>query len=680
MSKLRLHLADPQLARPLHPPMPLGRHLVETGAIRNKDLVHALDLQQHVDAPLGEILIAEGLASSRDVLECLAAQHNTQLVDLRDDPPQPGLDLHLPPKLCLEYRAVAWMDMGGVLLVATSRPELFDKLRQALGEHAPTILPIVASEQQIQDAITNTYGLELAHKAATRVPAIFSCRTWDVTSRIRTLWALAIMSFILACVIIAPLWSFTVAALFAFITLLMTSTLKAAALWSQITHKVPDAPVPFTANHSLNFRLPRVSIMVPLLKEREIASALIARLTKLTYPKALLDVVLVLEESDAITRTTLARTALPSWVSVITVPAANSLTTKPRALNYALDFCKGSIIGIWDAEDAPEPDQLERVVDRFRKAPENVACLQGILDYYNPRANWLSRCFTIEYATWWRVLLPGVARMGLVIPLGGTTLFFRRNILEKLSGWDAHNVTEDADLGVRLARAGYVTELLPTVTYEEANCRLWPWIRQRSRWLKGFLITWCVHMRDPRQLLRDLGWCRFIGIQTMLLATVAQFFCAPLLWSFWIAMFGLPHPVPQTLGNVAMWSMVSVFILSYTLNLGMSLMAVSGKEHRHLMWWVFTTPFYYPLGALAAFKGLQEFVASPFFWDKTEHGVTSATEYPQNLIVEGPQIAPVSPRMSELETPGIEVCDSLPHLEQRSPVKQQFPQGAVGAK
>ncbi|KIN64558.1 Glycosyl transferase [Sulfitobacter noctilucicola] len=625
MSNLRLDLLDPQLARRVDPPMPLGRYLVEAGIISSSDLVHALDLQRHVDAPLGEILIAEGLADRRDVLEALSRQHNTQIVDLRDDPARPSLAARLPVGLCLQFRAVLWMDMAGVLLVATSRPHEFETLRTALGDRVPAILPVIADEQQIQNEITRLYGAELAQQAARRVPAAISCRNWKITGHSRTIWALAIIAFLIALLVIAPLWTLTVAILWAFVTLLMTTTLKSAALWSQIAHKATETPPALFPRHAMPYRLPRVSMLVPLLKEKEIAGALIARLTRLTYPKSLLDVVLVLEEGDTTTHETLARTALPPWISVVEVPEADKLTTKPRALNYALDFCKGSIIGVWDAEDAPDPDQLERVVSRFHKAPENVACLQGILDYYNSESNWLSRCFTIEYASWWRVLLPGVARLGLVIPLGGTTLFFRRAILEELAGWDAHNVTEDADLGVRLARRGYVTELLPTVTHEEANCRLWPWVRQRSRWLKGFLITWCVHMRHPMQLLADLGWLRFLGLQTMLLATVSQFACAPLLWSFWLAALGFGHPIETTLGTPVLWSMVGVFILSSTLNLGLSILAVSGKEHRHLMWWVFTTPFYYPLGALAAFKGLHEFVVSPFFWDKTEHGVTPPT-------------------------------------------------------
>ncbi|CAN0585215.1 unnamed protein product, partial [Ectocarpus sp. 12 AP-2014] len=222
--------------------------------------------------------------------------------------------------------------------------------------------------------------------------------------------------------------------------------------------------------------------------EQDIARTLVARLSRLTYPKALLDVVLVLEAEDRLTRETLARTDLPPWMRTITVPPGD-VTTKPRALNYAFRFTRGEIIGIYDAEDAPAPDQIDRVVAQFHDSPGNVGCLQGILDYYNPRANWLSRCFTIEYASWFRILLPGLSRLGLVVPLGGTTVFFRREVLEKVGGWDAHNVTEDADLGVRLARHGFRTDLMPSVTREEANNRFWPWIKQRSRWLKGYGIT-----------------------------------------------------------------------------------------------------------------------------------------------------------------------------------------------
>lgn len=463
-------------------------------------------------------------------------------------------------------------------------------------------------------------------------------------------------------VVLAPMWTLTVAILWAFVTLVMSTVLKAAAFLSQMRHRGRVSPT-FVPLMTDPFRMPRISMLVPLLKEKEIAGALIKRLEKLTYPKTLLDVVLVLEANDTVTKDTLKRTELPAWVTVIEVPEAHNLMTKPRALNYALDFCRGQIIGVWDAEDAPEPDQLEKVATRFRDAPKNVACLQGVLDYYNSRTNWLSRCFAIEYATWWRMILPGVARLGLVIPLGGTTLFFRRPILEKLCGWDAHNVTEDADLGVRLARQGYVTELIETTTFEEANCHAWPWVKQRSRWLKGFLITWCVHMRDPRQMLSDLGLVRFLGVQTLLFATVSQFALAPLLWTFWLSMFGMPHPIAITLGTPVMWGMIVFFILSELLSLTVSMVAVSGPRHRHLMKWALSLPFYFPLATLAAYKGLHEFVVRPFYWDKTMHGVPIAGNEPEEDTTSEPAV---------LDPPRLEECQ-IRHLPlfSRRPVSDE---------
>lgn len=182
-------------------------------------------------------------------------------------------------------------------------------------------------------------------------------------------------------------------------------------------------------------------------------------------------------------------------------------------------------------------------------------------------------------------------------------------------------MTEDADLGVRLARQGYVTELIPTVTYEEANCKPWPWVKQRSRWLKGFLITWLVHMRSPATLMRELGFLRFMGVQTLLLATFAQFACAPLLWSFWITLAGIEHPITTTLGMPFTIFLIFFFVVSETINLMISFFAVSRQEHRYLMIYVLSLPFYYPLAALAAYKAIKELIFQPFYWDKTEHGI-----------------------------------------------------------
>lgn len=596
---------------------PLGQLLVDSGLIDQAALWNALEQQDKVDAPLGEILIAEGLVEENDILDALAFQHQATRVDLCLDPPAPRMSNVLSPELCLEFDVLPWRKVDETLWIATTRPDRLWRLSERLETDSPVLIPVVTSLSQIHKAIGQLHRDELALKAVSRVPQDLSARNWGASSHWRGVMAMGWITLIALACTYFPVAMTAIVLLFGVLTLAMTLSMKTAAFIAQITrHRhASDPQLP------KSFKLPRVSIMVPLFRENEIAGALIRRLEHLSYPKSLLEVVLVLEAKDDVTRTTIQETSLPPWISVIEVPDDGAITTKPRALNYALDFCQGSIIGVWDAEDAPEPDQIESVVNRFYHAPKNVGCLQGMLDYYNARTNWLARCFTIEYATWWRIVMPGMTRLGFVIPLGGTTLFFRREVLDHLGAWDAHNVTEDADLGVRLARAGYVTELLPTVTFEEANCRPLPWIRQRSRWLKGFMITYLVHMRFPLRLLSDLGWKRFLGLQVVFLATFTQFAAMPLLWSFWLPVAGFSHPVATTFGFDVLVGLGVFFLAAELLNIIISMVAVSGPAHRHLLPWVLTMPIYFTMGAFAAYKALFEIVVTPFYWDKTEHGV-----------------------------------------------------------
>jgi len=546
----------------------------------------------------------------------------------------PGLR---PSAFWLRHRMIPWMRLGQTILVATARPDLFDQSRADWGVDCPEVLPVLASEAQITAAIADHFAQPLAAAAGSRVAAEFSCRTLRSRSAFMVVTAcLALVSIAL----MAPWWCLAVLVAVSVCTLAMFFLLKLTGTVAHLlshNHLTAPGPPSQPIRHSGRFpgvlgddaglRMPKVSVLVPLFQETEITGALIQRLSGLTYPKALLDVILVLEEHDTLTRTTLADTPLPAWMRVIEVPAHGGLTTKPRAMNYALDFCQGEIIGVWDAEDAPANDQIERVVAHFARAADDVVCLQGILDYYNPRSNWLSRCFTIEYSSWFRVVLPGIARLGLVVPLGGTTLFFKRDILERLGGWDAHNVTEDADLGVRLCRAGYRTEMIDTVTFEEANCRAWPWVRQRSRWLKGFMVTYLVHMRRPAQLWSDLGPWRFWGFQAFFLGTLGQFLLAPVLWSFWLILLGFGHPVMDLAPMPVVYGLAGLLALTEVLALSVGLIAVSRANRRFLSPWVPTMMFYFPLGTVAAYKALNELLLRPFFWDKTQHG--HAAEEPQ---------------------------------------------------
>ncbi len=600
----------------MRPPVPLGRILTTRGVIDDAQLQQALHLQSHQNAPLGEILVGEGWTNRGEVLDALAEQNGMQIADLKATPPDVALCAMRPVEFWLKNNVIPWMRIGPIVLIATARPDRFNEIRDALQAEGQTFVPVLASMDQIDTAIAKQYSRPLALAAETRVEPSQSCRTWTPSSRT----SCAALFLMAACVfVLAPQTGFTVLFVVALITLNLFMMLRFAGLIAFVQDRIGRMSAktePIPTDH----RLPCVSILVPLYQERAVADVLIRRLRRLTYPRSLLDVILVLEEKDHVTRDALAQIDLPSWVRAIEVPGLNGLTTKPRAMNYALDFCRGEILGVWDAEDAPAPDQIEKVVRRFGQTPRDVVCLQGILDYYNPRTNWRSRCFTIEYCGWFRVILPGIARMGLVMPLGGTTFFFRREVLEELGGWDAHNVTEDADLGVRLCRAGYRSEMIDAVTYEEANFRAWPWVKQRSRWLKGFMVTYLVHMRSPAGLLRDLGVKQFLGVQAFFLGTLGQFLLAPVLWVFWLIFLGLPEPVTGLFSSQLILGCTVLFLVAEALNLLIGVIGVSSRQRRFLIPWVPTMVLYYPLGVVAAYKALWELAAKPFFWDKTEHG------------------------------------------------------------
>ena len=189
---------------------------------------------------------------------------------------------------------------------------------------------------------------------------------------------------------------------------------------------------------------------------------------------------------------------------IIEVPPGGP-RTKPKAANYALAFARGEYLVVYDAEDRPERDQLKKAVATFRASPRQTACLQARLNFYNADHNWLTKMFALDYALWFDTLLPGLDRIGVPMPLGGTSNHFRTSVLRDIGGWDAFNVTEDADIGIRLSQLGYRVSMLDSNTFEEAPVTIGAWLKQRSRWLKGYMQTWLVHMRDPLALVRRTG-------------------------------------------------------------------------------------------------------------------------------------------------------------------------------
>lgn len=595
---------------------PIAAQLLRDGVVTSDDMLSALAHRGREAGRLPDVLRARGLVLERDLLQAEARTWGIRLIDPVKALPDPRLIDAIGASDCLRYGLVPWRRVGDVTVVAVSRPEEFRRLRAMLEARLGPVCAGLTTARAVAAAVHAWRGPRLAHAAENRVPAAESCRDWPRLHRSPRLLAALVLGFVMA--LVSPLTLGLVLLAVAILSLALNVGLKFAAMLAALRAE-PPGPAP--ASDAID---PTVSIIVALYREGDIAGRLVRRLARLDYPEDLLDVILAVEAGDSVTLEALGRAELPPWMRIIVVPEGE-VKTKPRALNHALDHARGAIIGVYDAEDAPEPDQIRKIVARFQRSGPEVACLQGILDYYNPRTNWLSRCFTIEYAGWFRLILPGIARLGLVVPLGGTTLFFRREVLEELGGWDAHNVTEDADLGIRLARHGYRTELVETVTGEEANCRALPWVKQRSRWIKGYMMTWAVHMRQPLLLWRQLGPRAFLGFQIMFFGTIAQFLLAPLLWSFLVIPLGVPHPLLGLLSPVMVWAMLAAFILSEVANLSVGIIALGRTRHGLSVWWVPTMKLYFPLASLAAYKALLELVTRPFYWDKTTHGIFDHT-------------------------------------------------------
>lgn len=593
-----------------------ARQLLREGLVRPDDFLQSLARGAQQTPADSATLIARGALDEDRLLDAAARYFGAARVDPRFPPPDPRLIDRFGLTGCLRHGLLPWRSAGAVVIVVTSRPEAFHRLRPLLEARLGPVAMALARASEMEAALHLRHGPRLAHLAENRVAAAESCRDWGnvwggTTARQGLVFVAVLAAASLA---IAPLLLPRLLLALAVLSLFLAMGLKLAACLAALRPATPEPPLPDLA------RLPPVSVIVALYRESGIAPRLVRRLSRLNYPRDLLEVVLVVEAEDVMTRAALAGADLPPWMRIVIAPPGR-IKTKPRALNLALDHCRGAIIGIYDAEDAPEPDQIRKVAARFERCGPDVACLQGVLDYYNPRTNWLSRCFTIEYAAWFRLILPGIARLGLAVPLGGTTLFFRRSVLEELGGWDAHNVTEDADLGIRLARHGYRTELIDTVTGEEANCRPLAWVKQRSRWIKGYMMTWLVHIREPVLLWRQLGPRRFLGFQVMFLGSILQALLAPLLWSFWLLALGLPHPLAQSLPPGSLPLLIALFLISEALNIATGIIALRRSGHRLSPLWVPTLHLYFPLAALAAYKALWEVAARPFYWDKTHHGL-----------------------------------------------------------
>ena len=377
--------------------------------------------------------------------------------------------------------------------------------------------------------------------------------------------------------------------------------------------------------------LPIYTILLPVYKEDKLIKKLIWNLQSIDYPREKLDIKLIIEEDDDKTLDAVRNLDFPAIFEVIVVPY-HMPKTKPKACNYALHFAKGEYLTIYDAEDVPDTDQLKKVVALFNKLPEDYICIQSALNYFNRNENFLTRMFTLEYSYWFDYMLPGLDTLDIPIPLGGTSNHFKIEHLVELGAWDPFNVTEDADLGLRAYAKGYKVAIVNSTTYEEANNEPFNWIRQRSRWIKGYMQTYLVHMRNPVTLWRKLGWKGFLGFNFFIGATPVTFLVYPLLLAIFIMYLVFDLSTIRTLfPDWVLFMSIFNLMVGNILMIYVNMIAVFKRRFYELILFSIANPIYWLMHSIAAYMGLYELIVKPFYWQKTNHGISKINN-PVNVV------------------------------------------------
>jgi cellulose synthase/poly-beta-1,6-N-acetylglucosamine synthase-like glycosyltransferase len=554
-----------------------------------------------------EVLIAEGLVEEGFYYRALARRLNCAYVEraaalargfdyraalrasvARADPQRENFDWLMAPR-GREVRKLLALGESGADRVAICAPKIFSALVRAAGRRA----------------LSDDASFALS-RADSRLSASAPQLRWS--NFVTVLFALTVMAGLLA---LSP-ELLAVTSLFLSLLFLAGIYVRLCALAAS---PPPDGPPPRLRARDL----PTYTIVAPMYREAGLAAQFLRAIRALDYPPAKLDVKIVVEHDDQATALALRAAGLPPYAEIVVAPPG-APRTKPRALNVALPLARGRLLTIFDAEDRPEPGQLQAGAGAFAAAGPRLACLQARLAIDNGDESWLSYFFSLGYAALFDVINPGLAALGLPLPLGGTSNHFRTDILRRVLGWDAWNVTEDADLGLRFARLGYDVGMLASTTFEDAPTEIAGWLGQRSRWMKGWMQTLAVFLRRPRKLLRKIGPVQSfaaLGAMTSLIAgplfgpfymvrVVRDLFCGDLL-------------APATSTRVAFAALnlsVGLFGLAALIAPLILGMRRRGLKTSPLL---LLAPLYLLLLSAAAWRALWEWTRRPFVWTKTTH-------------------------------------------------------------
>jgi len=602
--------------------MNLGTSLLLAGRITLSQLNNALALARSSNIRLGRALVHRGYISETELYAFLAHQAGLPLFDLSSATLSEEAARLLDPE---EERR------EGLLPLAVDDTQIYLAMVDPLNEQGKgsveralgkKVTPILVSENDFDLAMERLYRDEYLDKSTSellkRTP---EDSAFHVLSRGQVLAFITLLAVSIVWLVLDYVSYLVVINSLVSIFYLLFTGYKAImisnAISSDLEVDVTDEDVAALKDRDM----PIYTILVPVYKEAQVLPKLLKRLGEMDYPTAKLDIKILMEAEDQDTIDAYYLAEPPDFIHAVVVPDAQP-KTKPKACNYGLIHARGEYLVIYDAEDLPELDQLKKVVAAFRKVPADVVCIQAKLNYYNRTQNVLTQWFTSEYSMWFDLLLPGLDDAHAPIPLGGTSNHFKTFSLIEVGAWDPYNVTEDADLGIRLYKRGYRTRIVDSTTYEEANSRVGNWIRQRSRWIKGYIQTWLVHMRHPIQLMREIGPRAFFSFQLLIGGTFFSLLVNPIYWLMTSAWYFFRWDLIQLLfpGLIFFIGAICLYIGNFVFTY-VNIAGAMRRKYYDMVRVTLFSPAYWALMSIGAWKGFLQLLTKPHFWEKTIHGL-----------------------------------------------------------
>jgi len=604
----------------------LGDLLLDADLINRRQLEEGLELHRRTGVRLGKALLSLGYITQDQLVASLSKQQNLPYYNLTGVEIPEDIARCIPENLSRKRGLLPLAKQEGVITLAMVDPldrEAILEVEQITGCQ---VIPVVTTEEDLENALERIYRRDYLWQSANdlvfRFPEESAIRVLTTRQEAMALVCLGIAVLLL---VIDPVTFMTAIAVVSTAFYVGFSAYKFYLIYKALSHTLEVETTTEEIADLADHDLPVYTVLVPLYREVEVLPTLIRAIDDLDYPKTKLDVKLLLEEDDEATIAAVRRQPLPAHFKVVVVP--DSLPKgKPKACNYGLIHAEGEYVVIYDAEDIPDRDQLKKVLVAFRKAGDEVQCIQAKLNYYNRDQNLLTRWFTTEYSMWFDLFIPGLDASNSPIPLGGTSNHFRTARLRELGAWDPYNVTEDADLGVRLFKAGWKTAVVDSTTYEEANSELYNWIRQRSRWVKGYIQTYLVHMRHPVKLIREIGWYQFFSFNMVVGGTFFGFLVNPIYWLLTAGWFLFHWEFIQQLFPGPVFYLGALGL--YFGNFAFMYANVAGcmrRQYYDMVKYALLSPLYWALMSVGAWKGCLQLFYRPSYWEKTKHGLFKGT-------------------------------------------------------